>query len=90
MSTVFAENTTIDKNGNIPFSQKIRDLLQRSGLGAGAAVTVFFDGEEVHVMDSAKYALMEFQRGMAGKAEEAGFFSEDDVYKYMKQLRSKK
>lgn len=88
MPTTFAENTTIDKNGNIPFSQKIRDVLRSNGLGAGAAVTIFFDGEQLRVMDSAKYALLEFQRGMAGKAEEAGFHSEEDVYEYVKQIRS--
>lgn len=47
-------------------------------------------GDQITVMNSAQFALLQFQLGMAGKAEEAGFKSETDAIAYTQKIRSEK
>lgn len=84
---VFTENVTVDPNGNIPFSDKIKSILSSNGMGAGTDVTISFNGrKQIVVMDTALYALQEIQEAMKGKAKEAGFQTEEEFDAYI--LRS--
>ena len=82
---VFTENAIVDPNGNIPFSDKIKSILRKSGMGAGTDVTISFNGKQIVIMNTALYALQEIQDAMKGKAKEAGFQTEEEFDAYILQ-----
>ena len=78
MSSIFISRTPFTQQGDIKVPQELRVLFNRDGFGTGTSLTFDYDGERVIIMDSALYALKEFQEGMKGKAEEAGLMTEED------------
>ena len=57
------------------------------GVDTGDRVTFIVDGNNVRVVNSTVYALMRFQEQMKGKAEKAGFQSEEDVAEWITNSR---
>ena len=79
------DNTKVLPQGLVQFP---KEILDRLGAGDGSHLTLVCEGDRVVVMNSALYAMKEFQQGMAGKAESAGIRSEEDADALVKRLRS--
>ena len=78
MSSIFVSDTPFTQQGDIKVPRELRALFDKDGFGTGTSLTFDYDGKRVIIMDSALYALKEFQEGMKGKAEEAGLMTEED------------
>jgi AbrB family looped-hinge helix DNA binding protein len=63
------------------------DIRRKLGLREGDKVVFAEQGESVVIINSNRMAWKEFQNGMRGAAEEAGFTSEQDVVDYCKEIR---
>ncbi len=69
--------------GHIP--KDVRDVL---GVTSGDRVTFVVEGNTVHIVNSAVYAMQVLQREMVAEAERTGLTSEDDVMALVKELRN--
>ena len=70
--------------GQITIPKDIREHLK---IDTGDRLTLICEADRVVVMNSAIFALKEYQKAMRGAAETAGFTSEDDVAEYIMQMR---
>lgn len=85
MSNVaYVNDARVMPKGQVTIPIKIRRAL---GVESGDRVTFIVDENGVHVVNSAIYALERFQEQMKGKAEEAGFQSEEDVAEWITRSR---
>ncbi len=82
--TVFVDDARVMSKGQVTIPKKVRLAL---GIDVGDRVTFVVDGRQVRVVNSAIYALETFQKQMAGKAETAGFTSEEDIASWITQSR---
>jgi AbrB family looped-hinge helix DNA binding protein len=64
-----------------------KDIRAQLCLGVGDRVTLICENNRVVLMNSALYALKEFQDAMQGEAERAGLKSDDDVVDLIMQMR---
>ena len=85
-STTFANDARVMAKGQVTIPKNVRAAL---GVESGDRVTFIVDGNNVRVVNSAVYALMRFQEQMAGEAEKAGLFTEEDVASWITQSRRK-
>ena len=85
-STTFANDARVMAKGQVTIPKNVRAAL---GVESGDRVTFIVDGNNVRVVNSAVYALMRLQEQMAGEAEKAGLFTEDDVASWITQSRRK-
>ena len=85
-STTFANDARVMAKGQVMIPKNVRAAL---GVESGDRVTFIVDGNNVRVVNSAVYALMRFQEQMAGEAEKAGLFTEEDVASWITQSRRK-
>lgn len=65
------------------------EIRKKLGLKEGDKVVFMEQGGNIVVMNSNRLAFEEFQRGMAGSAEQAGIQSEQDVVDLVNDVRSK-
>ena len=72
----FVNDARVMSKGQVTIPKNVREAL---GIETGDRVTFIVDGNNVRVVNSAVYALMQFQQQMRGKANETGFISKDDV-----------
>ena len=70
--------------GQVTIPKNVRAAL---GINVGDRVTFIVEGTNVRVMNSAVYALMEFQEQMKGEGEKVGLFSEEDVAEWIMKSR---
>ena len=84
--TAFVNDARVMTKGQVTIPKNVRAAL---GVESGDRVTFIVDGNNVRVVNSAVYALMRLQEQMAGEAEKAGLFSEDDVANWITQSRRK-
>jgi len=63
------------------------DIRRKLGLREGDKVVFAEQGENVIILNPNRMAWMEFQKGMQGAAEEAGFACEQDVVDYCREVR---
>ena len=63
------------------------ELLSRIGVNPNTRLKVLCDGEQIVVMDAARYAVEQFQKDMEGEAERLGLKTEDDAYEMWSKLR---
>lgn len=82
----FVNDARVMSKGQVTIPKNVREAL---GIETGDRVTFIVDGNNVRVVNSAVYALMQFQQQMRGKANEAGFVSEDDVATWITASRRK-
>jgi len=75
-STVLVNDAKVMSEGQITIPRNIRDAL---GVTTGDRVTFLVENGTITIMNSAVYALKKFQRQMAGEAEKAGLFSEEEL-----------
>ena len=78
MPAIFVCDTPFTQEGDIKVPQELKALFDKDGFGTGTSLTFDYDGERVVIMDSALYALKDFQEAMKGKAEEADLVTEED------------
>lgn len=76
----------ISIKGQVTIPVEIRKKL---GLKEGDKVVFLEQGENIILMNSNRLAFEQFQRGMSGAAEQAGWNSEQDVVDAVNQVRRK-
>lgn len=82
----FVNDAKVMSKGQVTIPKNVREAL---GINVGDRVTFVVDGNDVHVMNSAVYALKRLQQQMKGEAEKAGFVSEDDIAEWITESRRK-
>ncbi len=80
----YVNDAKVMPKGQVTIPKKVRDVL---GVASGDRVTFIVDETGVHVVNSAIYALECFQEQMKGKAEEAGFKTEEDIAEWITNTR---
>ena len=85
-ATAFVNDARVMSKGQVTIPKNVRAAL---GIDTGDRVTFIVDGNNVRVVNSAVYALMQFQEKMEGKAEKAGLLSEEDVAEWITSSRRK-
>jgi AbrB family looped-hinge helix DNA binding protein len=85
MQNVLVDNAKVMAKGQITLPKDIRNVL---GVDSGDRVTLISEGDRVIMMNSAVYAMKLLQNGMAGEAEKAGLYSDDDVVDIVMAMRS--
>ena len=85
-ATAFVNDARVMSKGQVTIPKNVRAAL---GIDTGDRVTFIVDGNNVRVVNSAVYALMQFQEKMGGEADRAGLLSEEDVAKWITSSRRK-
>lgn len=80
----FTNDARVMSKGQVTIPKNVRSVL---GIESGDRVTFIVEGSTVRVVNSAVYAMMRFQEQMRGKADEAGFMSEDDIAEWITRSR---
>ncbi|MBQ6753012.1 MAG: AbrB/MazE/SpoVT family DNA-binding domain-containing protein [Clostridia bacterium] len=80
----FVNDAKVMSKGQVTIPKDVRAAL---GVETGDRVTFIVDGTNVRVINSAEYALQQFQAAMKGKANKAGFISEEDVAEWITKSR---
>ena len=70
--------------GQITIPKDIRDHLR---INVGDRLTLVCENDRLILMNSAVFALKEFQRAMEGEAEKAGLHSDEDVVEMIMEMR---
>ena len=63
------------------------EIRKKLSLKEGDKVVFFEQGGNIIIQNSNRLAFEDFQRGMAGAAEEAGITSEQDVVDFVNDIR---
>jgi len=84
MSMQIIETAKVLPKGQITIPKDVRLAL---GVDTGDRVMLVSDGDRIVMMNPAMYAVQWLGEQMHGKAEEAGFESEDDVADYITHIR---
>lgn len=85
-STVFVNDARVMSKGQVTIPKNVREAL---GINTGDRVTFIVEGNNVKVINSAVYALEQFQKSMAGRAETAGFVNEESIAEWITESRRK-
>ncbi len=85
-ATAFVNDARGMSKGQVTIPKNVRTAL---GINTGDRVTFIVDGNNVRVVNSAVYALMQFQEKMDGEAEKVGLLSEEDVAEWITSSRRK-
>ena len=80
----FVDDAKVMSKGQVTIPKNVRSVL---GVETGDRVTFIVEGLTVRVMNSAAYALLQFQNQMKGKASEAGFMTEEDIAEWITNSR---
>ncbi|RCW48168.1 MULTISPECIES: AbrB/MazE/SpoVT family DNA-binding domain-containing protein [unclassified Halanaerobium] len=81
------ELARISSKGQITIPIEIRKKLN---LKEGDKVLFVEEGENIFVLNASLVALKEIQQNMKGEAEKQGFNSEEDVNKFVEEIREEK
>ena len=84
MTMPMIDNAKVLPKGQITIPKDIREHLK---ISVGDRLTLVCEEGRLVVMNSAMFALKEFQKAMAGQAEKAGLHSDDDVVDMIMQER---
>jgi AbrB family looped-hinge helix DNA binding protein len=85
MESILVDNAKVMAKGQITLPKSIRTAL---GLDTGDRVTLIKQNDQVIMMNSAVYAMKMLQTAMAGEAEKAGLYSDDDVTAMIMEMRA--
>ena len=83
-ATGFVNDARVMSKGQVTIPKNVRAAL---GIDTGDRVTFIVEGSNVRVVNSAVYALMQFQEQMEGEADKAGLLSEEDVAEWITSSR---
>ncbi len=81
---MIVDNAKVMSKGQITLPKDIREQLH---LGVGDRVTLICENNRVVLMNSALYALKEFQDAMQGETARVGLKSDEDVVDLIMQMR---
>lgn len=73
----FVDNAKVMSKGQVTIPKDIRAIL---GVNSGDRVTFIVEGNSVHMVNSAVYAMQLLQQDMQGEAERFGLTSDDEAY----------
>ena len=79
-NAVLINDAKVMSKGQVTIPKNIREIL---GVSTGDRVTFIVEDGVVKVVNSAVYAIKKFQEQMAGQAESAGFYSEEDINEWI-------
>ena len=85
LTKTFIDNAKVMSKGQVTIPKDIRDVL---GIKSGDRVTFVVADGEVKIVNSAIFAMKQFQKQMTGEAERLGLNSDEDVVAMVKELRS--
>ena len=85
-SSTFVNDARVMSKGQVTIPKNVREAL---GIETGDRVTFIVEGSSVRVVNSAIYALMQFQDQMNGEASKSGLYSEEDVAEWITNSRQK-
>ena len=78
------DNAKVLPKGQITIPKDIREHLK---INVGDRLTLVCENDRLVLMNSAMFAVKEFQNAMKGEAEKAGLTSDDDVVDLIMQMR---
>ncbi len=84
MTAPIIENAKLLSKRQITIPQ---DICEQLKIGEGDRLTLICEDNRLVLMNSAIFALNEFQNAMKGEAEKAGLHSDDDVVEMIMQMR---
>ena len=84
MNIPLIDNAKVMPKGQITIPKDIREHLN---INVGDRLTLVCEKDRLVLMNSAMFALKEFQKAMEGEAEKAGLHSDDDVVGLIMQMR---
>ena len=84
MNTPIIDNAKVLPKGQITIPKDIREYLK---INVGDRLTLICENNRLVLMNSAQFAIKDFQNAMAGEAEKAGINSDDDVVEMIMQMR---
>ena len=84
MNIPIIDNAKVLPKGQITIPKGIREHLC---INVGDRLTLVCENDRLIMMNSAMFALKEFQKAMAGEAEKAGLQSDEDVAELIMQMR---
>ena len=84
LTTPMIDNTKVLPKGQITIPKDIRDYLR---INVGDRLTLVCENDRLVLMNSAMFALNEFQRAMEGEANKAGLYSDEDVVDMFMDMR---
>jgi len=84
MNYPIIDNAKVLPKGQITIPKDIRERLR---INVGDRLTLVCENDRLVLMNSAMFALKEFQKAMTGEAEKAGLHSDDDVVELIMQMR---
>ena len=84
--TAFVNDARVMSKGQVTIPKNVRKAL---GITTGDRVTFVVEGNSVKVINSAIYALEQFQKQMSGRAEAAGFVNEESIAEWISESRRK-
>ena len=84
MNIPIIDNAKVLPKGQITIPKDIREHLR---INVGDRLTLVCENDRLILMNSAMFALKEFQKAMEGEAERAGINSDDDVVELIMKMR---
>jgi len=84
MNIPIIDNAKVLPKGQITIPKDIRNRLK---IDVGDRLTLVCEDDRLVLMNSALFALKEFQKAMEGEAEKAGLHSDDDVVDLIMKMR---
>ena len=79
-NAVLINDAKVMSKGQVTIPKNIREIL---GVSTGDRVTFIVEDGVEKVVNSAVYAIKKFQEQMAGQAESAGLYSEEDINEWI-------
>ena len=80
------DDAKVMSKGQVTIPKEVRTAL---GINTGDRVTFIVNGNEVKIVNSTIFALLQLQQKMKGEASKVGLMSEDDIMKWISDSRKK-
>lgn len=84
--TLYVNDAKVMAKGQVTIPKKIREIL---GIESGDRVSFVVTGNEVKIVNSAVYAMMQLQKQMKNLGKNVGLLSEEDVTEWITNSRRK-
>lgn len=84
--TLYVNDAKVMAKGQVTIPKKIREIL---GIESGDRVYFVVTGNEVKIVNSAVYAMMQLQKQMKNSGKNVGLLSEEDVADWISNSRRK-
>lgn len=84
-TATFIDTAKVMSKGQVTIPKDIRNILK---ISVGDRLSFIVENNEVRIVNSAAYAMKQFQSDMNGAAAEAGINSEEDVIDLISKMRN--